>query len=228
MSQVSLLHLDGTNGSTSFVDISGKTLTAHGNAQLSTAQKKFGASSGYFDGDADYVLGGDYYTDFNFYASNGNWTIDYWFFTTSVSAGTKTHLQFYNGWLTNGGLHIYQSGTALHVDNGNSASGLSYGTLSANTWYHHAVVNSGGTILCFLNGDFVDSEAAQNYSNTGSRMQIGCFATAYSNNFPGYIDEIHVDKGVAIWTSAFTPPTHPWGWKSSGGVCSLSSGFGVM
>ena len=50
-----LLHGDGTNGSTTIVDSSSssKTVTAVGDAQISTAQSKFGGSSIYFDGTGD-------------------------------------------------------------------------------------------------------------------------------------------------------------------------------
>jgi len=36
-----LLHCDGTDGSTTFTDESGKTVTAVGNAQIDTAKKVF-------------------------------------------------------------------------------------------------------------------------------------------------------------------------------------------
>jgi hypothetical protein len=47
-----LLHGDGTNGSTTITDNSPtpKTVTAVGNAQISTAQSKFGGASILFDG----------------------------------------------------------------------------------------------------------------------------------------------------------------------------------
>ena len=53
-----LLHGDGTNGSTTFKDdsINNHTITAYGNAQISTAQSKFGGSSIYFDGNGDYLI----------------------------------------------------------------------------------------------------------------------------------------------------------------------------
>ena len=57
-SQVSLLlHGDGANGSTTIVDSSPspKTVTAVGNAQISTTQSKFGGSSLAFDGAGDYL-----------------------------------------------------------------------------------------------------------------------------------------------------------------------------
>jgi hypothetical protein len=51
----SLLHFDGDNASTTFLDESGKTWTRYGDAQISTAQNKFGPSSGLFDGTGDYI-----------------------------------------------------------------------------------------------------------------------------------------------------------------------------
>ena len=47
------LHCDGTNGSTTFTDVKSKTVTAYGNAQISTAQYPSltgKSSSAYFDG----------------------------------------------------------------------------------------------------------------------------------------------------------------------------------
>ena len=51
-----LLPMDGTNGSTTFTDssLNGLTVTAVGNAQISTTQSKYGGASGYFDGTGDY------------------------------------------------------------------------------------------------------------------------------------------------------------------------------
>ena len=39
-----MLHTDGSGGSTTFTDEIGKAVTANGNAQIDTAQKKFGAA----------------------------------------------------------------------------------------------------------------------------------------------------------------------------------------
>ena len=61
----SLLHFDGTDASTTFTDESGKTWTAHGNAQIDTAQSVFGGASGYFDGSGDYITTPDR-ADFDF------------------------------------------------------------------------------------------------------------------------------------------------------------------
>ena len=53
-----LLYGDGANGSTTITDSSPtpKTVTAVGNAQISTAQSKFGGASIAFDGAGDYLI----------------------------------------------------------------------------------------------------------------------------------------------------------------------------
>jgi hypothetical protein len=72
-----LLYGNGINGSTSIIDSSPspKTVTAFGNAQISTAQSKFGGSSIAFDGTGDYLTVPD---NDNFALGNGNFTIECW------------------------------------------------------------------------------------------------------------------------------------------------------
>jgi Insecticide toxin TcdB middle/N-terminal region/FG-GAP-like repeat/Salmonella virulence plasmid 65kDa B protein len=56
-SVVLLTHMDGADGSTSFTDSSslGNAVTALGDAQIDTAQSKFGGASALFDGNGDYL-----------------------------------------------------------------------------------------------------------------------------------------------------------------------------
>ena len=52
------LHCNGTNGSTTFTDVKGNTVTANGNAQISTAQYPAltgKTASALFDGAGDYL-----------------------------------------------------------------------------------------------------------------------------------------------------------------------------
>ena len=81
-----LLHMDGSDGSTTFTDESGTTWTANGNAQIDTAQSKFGGASGLFDGASDY-LQTPYTADHN--TGTGDFTIDQWIRFNSV-ATTQT------------------------------------------------------------------------------------------------------------------------------------------
>lgn len=76
-SVTSLIHLNGTNGSTTFTDVKGNTITPTGNAQISTAQSVFEGSSAYFDGVGDYLSVSNASGFMNF--GTGNFTIEFWF-----------------------------------------------------------------------------------------------------------------------------------------------------
>ena len=80
-----------------------------------------------------------------------------------------------------------------------------------NTWYHIAVTRSGSTTRLFLNGQEADSSTTSWSAITGQTWYIGDRPSgAVSANYPldGYISNLRVLKGTALYTSNFTPPTH--------------------
>jgi hypothetical protein len=77
-SNVSLhLKMDGANGSTTFTDSSPNalTVTAVGNAQISTTQSKYNGTSAYFDGTGDYL---NLATSTAFGFGTGDYTAECW------------------------------------------------------------------------------------------------------------------------------------------------------
>lgn len=72
-----LLHCNGPDGSTNFVDDSAShhTVTAIDNAQLDTSEKKFGTASGLFSENYDFLSISDS-VDWDF--GTGDFTIDFW------------------------------------------------------------------------------------------------------------------------------------------------------
>jgi hypothetical protein len=90
-----LLHMDGQNGSTSITDSSTNTftLTAQGNAQISTTEKKFNTGSALFDGTGDYIVLEDS-SKFNFNTGSFNsasvpFTIEMWFYPTALGTNER-------------------------------------------------------------------------------------------------------------------------------------------
>jgi hypothetical protein len=81
-------------------------------------------------------------------------------------------------------------------------------TFALGTWYHIAVVRNSGTVSFYINGSLLTS-FADTVTWTGiSRFNIG----SNSNDFEpmtGYISNLRVVNGTAVYTSAFTPPTSP-------------------
>jgi hypothetical protein len=88
-----LLHANGANNSTTFLDSSStkKTVTAFGNAKISTAQSKFGGSSASFDGTNSYLSLPDS-SDFNL--NTEDFTFDYWMKSSSSSTSIMDTLSF--------------------------------------------------------------------------------------------------------------------------------------
>lgn len=208
-----LLHMDGSNGSTTFIDSSANSfaVTALGNVQISTAQSKFGGASAIFDGSGDYLSISD--SDvFSF--GNGAFTIEAWVRFAS-GAGTFTIASQYGSNTSNYAFSYYWTNTNNGPTFAYSTSGTSRTTLSktfaiaTNTWYHFAIARSANTLYWFADGVLLGTSALSStaFFNSTSPVFIGAGSsvspTAFMN---GYIDELRITKGVARYTTNFTPP----------------------
>lgn len=199
-----LLHMDGTNGSTSFVDSGPNALavTASGNAQISNTQSKFGGASGAFDGTSDYL------TATLSALGTGDFTIEFWIYFNSISTTYliyDTRPSGSNGWYptiyfdASAGLINYYSSSAVRIT----------GTVAtpAGAWHHVALCRSSGSTRLFINGTqsgstFTDSNS---YLSTTGRPTIGADGNSLGANcLNGYIDDLRVTT-VARYTSNFTP-----------------------
>jgi hypothetical protein len=215
-----LLHGDGTNGSTTIIDSSPtpKTVTAVGNAQISTAQSKFGGASIAFDGNADYLTLNTTSTDIAF--GTADFTIEMWIRATTLGAGFGNFsgiIDFRaNGAGNSLAPTIYASNTNLlyYVSGSNRIDSGS--VLSAGQWYHLAVAKASGVTKLFLDGsqrgsDYTDTN---NYISSASRPIIGAFSDVIPPvnivSWNGHIDEIRITKGIARYTANFTPPIAPF------------------
>ena len=216
-----LLPFDGSNGATTTSDLSSKnnTVVFYGNAQLSTAQSKFGGSSLLLDGTGDYLqIANQSYFDF----STNDWTIECWFYLDSSTSGTyNTLLDMGNGSAPGSGPYwtavkndsgTYYIGAALDSTTAGDwdvLNNLAISTLSADTWNHFAISRAGSNFKVFLNGTSVATgTSASAMRDENSTVKIGARGQSTANNyFKGYIDDVRITTGVARYTSNFTPPT---------------------
>ena len=204
-----LLHGNGTNGSTTITDSSPtpKAVTAVGNAQISTAQSKFGGASIAFDGNGDY-LSIPFSTDFQI---AGDYTIEFWARIPAQSTASYT-LGYLGTHAISGvsGFAIghYLGNLSVRLNNVSTASSTT--PLLVNTWQHIAVVCSGASLRGYVDGNQVLSGSSATTSNTNS-LVIGNFQDLDPNRwFTGFIDDLRITKGIARYTSNFTPPTAPF------------------
>jgi hypothetical protein len=80
---------------------------------------------------------------------------------------------------------------------------------SKNQWHHIAVTRSGTTVRCFRNGVQTASATSSANLNYSGQTDIGAAATDTTQRIIGYMSDVRVVKGTAVYTSAFTPPTAP-------------------
>lgn len=223
---VLLLHCDGENGSTSIPDASGgdesgnnHPVTYVGTAQTDTTQSKFGGSSLLLDGDSDYLTLSD---SADWSLGTADFTIDLWgYIPTSMPTIAWFICQGYNYWAGgNGvgwGIMYYPAEAYLSFQryNGSTATAFTFDvTLSVDTWNHIAAVRQGNTLTMYLNGISLGTAdvTGVNYDkmNTdGLRLGSCLGGTGGVVNFlyKGYLEEVRISKGIARWTSNFTPPT---------------------
>jgi hypothetical protein len=183
-----------------------------GNAQISTAQSKFGGSSMYFDGTGDALpCPSTPVQDL----SSGDWTIEGWVNVASFAA--TGHFIFWNGNTSSYagirlGIDTDQKLFFLMSQNGSSwavNTGPIGSTLSTSTWYHLAITRSGTSVKVFVNG----TQIGTTYTVTGALFAgtlnyVGAInSSGVAQSLNGYIDDLRITKGYARYTANFTAPT---------------------
>lgn len=192
---VSLLHFDGTNGSTTFTDQIGKTWTATGACALSTVQKKFGTASIEFSAVAEQRIDCTS-TDFNF--GTADFTVEAQF---RPGATSNRALFSFGSRL----VYVAASNWAYYNGSGNQIVG---GSPAANAnFYHVALSRVSGVVHLFIDGTLLNSFAEAGAINPGA-MRVGYFNSG--NPCGGFVDEFRVTNGVGRYSSNFTPPAAPF------------------
>jgi hypothetical protein len=206
-----LLVGNGANGTTTNIKDSSKnnlTTTIIGNTATSTAQNKYGSGSVYFDGSGDYLtLPSTALLNFG----TGDFTIEAW--VQLPSSANVSYILCGFG-TPNNYVAVYKINATTYVleyyDEHHDV--LSTTTFGLNTFVYLTVVRSSNTVTLYVNG--IGSSA----TNTGSitwgtsstPLYIGS-SPAYAGSYEwrGYIYDLRITKGVARYTSNFTPPTAP-------------------
>ena len=136
---------------------------------------------------------------------SGNFTVEFWVYFNSVSGGSI--VSNYNG--SGGGYYSVSYASSYIYWYNWSTSTYVLGTTppTANTWIHYAIVKNGSTLTLYYNGAVdVSTSDTTNYNGT-TNLVVG--AQSSSSPLNGYLSNLRIVKGTAIYTSTFTPPTAP-------------------
>jgi len=171
--------------------------------------------SGYFDGSGDYLTTP---SSSAFAFGTGDFTIEAWVYSLDVSNDTQRG--FIQTSATAGGLStsftagvFFVFGTpngagTINANVGNTNYASSGGAVKANAWTHIAVTRASGAVKVFVNGAIVASGTGNTSNLTGTYACIGgYYSTAYL--YQGYLSDLRIVKGTAVYTAAFTPNTAP-------------------
>lgn len=207
--QGALLNFEAADASTTMLDGFGNTWTAAGNAQIDTAQFKFGTSSLLLDGTDDWVDSTSINT-----LGDGGWTVEAWIRFNSTAA-QQTIINFGQG--------AASFGVTLEMDAANvygylSSDGASwlntgptFGGANAsvvNTWYHVALTFDS---LAGVYRIYVDGVQKASYTSTAricglGRARIGA-RIDNTSDFNGWIDGFRFVRACLYpGGTNFTPP----------------------
>lgn len=196
-----LMHANGSNNSTTITDSSSaaRTLTATGNAVISTAQSKFGGSSLYVpNGSSDGVT----------FADSTGWdlndfTVEAWV-RVAATTGNKVILMLGDYQGSTGAIWYLSSGKIAYYQASSVAE--SSASMPTDAWAHLAWTRASGTLRMFVGG-------VKKYENTKSGalspstyFKIGNDANFNNAPLNGYIDDLRVSN-IARYIADFTPPS---------------------
>ena len=240
-----LLHGDGTNGAqnNTFLDssVNNLTITRNGAATQGsfnpfniTAPYSTSVSSGsmYFNGTG--YLNAANNTVLNMAA--GNFTIECWVYFNGTPASDMNIFSKRADSATTAGIGLgFASGTVvpnlLATVNGTSwgVNITSSRSISLNTWTHVAVTRSTNTWTIWVGGvSGGTATLAGTVPTNTSEFTTGGGAANGSALFNGYISNMRVVKGTALYTTTFTPSTIPLTAVTNASLLLLSTNAGIF
>lgn len=212
-----LLHMNGTDGGTTFTDDSSSGLSpssVNGNAQTDTDRFQFGTAAMLMDASGDYL---EYANNAAFELGSGDFTMDAWIYVDSASAGERGIIG--HGWNTGAdGEFAWRcnnndaSTVTLSLDINRSGVPTAFngaaGGVNKDEWVWVGAKRSGNNMTLWVNG----SQSGSTHDWTGDTLggnsdtlQIGRSNVA---TFDGSIDELRLVKGSAEDLSVV--PTQPY------------------
>lgn len=208
---------NGTNASTgTLIENSGNTWDAGTWESHAFSPFHPGGYSVYFDGTDDYLVvpDGDHFD----FSGGSNYTIEAWIYPTTVSGSTWRVIAS-NGAsgqyspiyfvLLEDKLHYLAShnGSSYTLDTRSDIGSGGISTISANEWTHVAAVWDQTDYKFFVNG-VLKSTIAKSGNPMDPVRDLGIGARQDgSEPFTGYITDVRVVSGTAVYTTDFTPPT---------------------
>jgi hypothetical protein len=206
------------------------TITVTGNVSVSPeipfAAPNNNYGSIYFDGTGDYVMANSN-PAYAFGAASGtsnDFTAECWAYFTAIQSAQSPGLMSVANSASSTGWQVYydpSSGWGVRSNAANIFTNASPPVVGR--WYHVAYVRAGSTHTLYINGVSIAT------STTAATWSDQVFYSGYTpigQNVYGYVSDVRLVKGVAVYTGNFTPPTSPLAISQSSGtnIAAVSAG----
>ena len=169
--------------------------------------------SAFFNGSTPDRLEATYHADFD--VGSGAFTAECWIYPTAGGQDQPVLFGIWNGtdqysWVLQLGESTNMNPRFLFKDgsgyNDNKATSV---VVTAFSWNHIALARSSNTFTLYLNGVSVKTATISSaHSAASTNLCVGA-NTSGSQVFSGFMTDIRLCKGKAVYTGAFTPPTGP-------------------
>ena len=187
-------------------------------------------------GGSVYFSGSDAAQDYITIAANsdmqmgtGDFTIEMWIWVDSETSNINCWRGIFSigGYTDSGGITIYApratspTDTVVVILNTTNPTIGSTTDIKDNSWHHVALVKNSGTTSLYIDGTSEGSVSDSNNYNWSGDINIGRDANCASNSrYKGFISNLRVTKGQALYTSNFTPATEALTTTSQGATAS--------
>ena len=161
-----------------------------------------------FDGSGDYLSIAD---SADFELGSGDFTIEFYVNSTQThgsyySAVSKFQSSNFSWMVRYSSIDIGTGWSFFWSTTGSNYSTLFGQAINDGGWHHIAVTRSGTTIRTFTDGVLNNSTTTSDtFYNGNADVVVG--SDQGGNYFNGFISNLRVIKGTALYTSNFTPPT---------------------
>jgi hypothetical protein len=171
--------------------------------------------SGYFDGSGDWITTPNV-SAFDLSNSSTDFTIEAWVYNTGGGSfrgiiGARQDGQA-QGWC----LYIHSNNTlymgSVIVGNSYADRQMNTTVIPPNTWAHVALVKTSSGYTAYTNGiagTLLALTGGLQYQST-QPVIVGALGSQGEFPFLGFISNVRIVKGTAVYTTSFTPPTAPF------------------
>lgn len=179
------------------------SITRGGNTTQGSFSPYGNTWSNYFDGNGDYLT---IPNDSAWAYGTGDFTVECWLY----KAGSGSFMAILDMVVVNPGTFGFGTNdTQIIAYQTNSTAFTFTYSFPLNVWTHIAFVRSAGVLFCYVNGSSIGSLTCTNNFVAGSVLNIGRNPGGNNQFYRGYISNLRIVKGTAIYNGNFTPSTEP-------------------